>query len=91
MALSLVAFPLAQPAVLVSLADPFVRLLAGEIWDVIARGLYIQTILILIIELVLIAGAALPGPGRRAVAIRTGVRNGWKKLWRRESQAGSSV
>ena len=83
MALSLLAFALAQPAVLVSIADPFVRLLAGEIWDVVVRGLYIQTILILVVGLLLVAGAALAGPSPRAVAIRTGVSDGWGKLRKR--------
>ena len=80
MVLSLVAFALARPAVPVSILDPFVRLLAGEIWDVVVRGLYVQTILVLIIGLLLIAGAALAGPSPRAVAIRTGARNGWDRL-----------
>jgi hypothetical protein len=51
-----------------------VRLLAGEIWRVVVRGLYAQTILVLVIGLLLIAGAALAGPSPRAVAIRAGVR-----------------
>ncbi len=83
MVLSLVAFALTQPAVLVSIADPFVRLLAGEIWDVVVRGLYVQTILVLVIGLILILGAALAGPSPRAVAIRTGVRNSWNRLFKR--------
>jgi hypothetical protein len=83
MVLSLVAFALAQPAVLVSLADPFVRLLAGEIWKVVVRGLYVQTLVILVIGLLLIAGAALAGPSPRAIAIRTGVRSGWDRLRKR--------
>ena len=83
MVLSLIAFAVAQPAVLASILDPFVRLLAGEIWDVVVRGLYIQTILILVIGLILIAGAALAGPSPRAIAVRTGIRNGWDRLWKR--------
>jgi hypothetical protein len=83
MTLSLLAFALAQPALLVSIADPFVRLLAGEIWDVVVRGLYIQTIVVLVVGLLFVAGAALAGPSPRAVAIRTGVHNGWDRLWKR--------
>jgi len=83
MVLSLVAFALTQPAVLASIYDPFVRLLAGEIWDVVVRGLYVQTVLVLVIGLLLIAGAALAGPSRQAIAIRTGVRNGWDRVWKR--------
>ncbi len=88
MALSLLAFALAQPAVLVSIADPFVRLLAGEIWDVVVRGLYIQTIVVLVIGLLLVAGAVLAGPSPRAVAIRAWVSNGWDKLRNRPDRAG---
>ena len=83
MVLSLVAFALTQPAVLASIADPFIRLLAGEIWRVVVRGLYIQTILVLVIGLLLIAGAALAGPSSQAIAIRTGVRSGWDRVWKR--------
>lgn len=83
MALSLIGFAVAQPLVLISIADPLVRLLAGEIWDVILRGLYIQTIVILVVGLLLVAGAVLAGPAPRAVAIRTGVRQQWDKLRRR--------
>jgi hypothetical protein len=66
MALSLVAFALAQPAVLVLIADPFVRLLAGEIWDVVTRGLIIQTILLLVIGLAIAVGATLVDRRQRA-------------------------
>lgn len=83
MMLSLVAFAVTQPLVLASIADPLVRLLTGEIWDVVVRGLYIQTIVVLIVGLLLIAGAALAGPSPRAVTIRTSVRNGWDRLWKR--------
>jgi hypothetical protein len=74
MILSLVGFALARPVTLASVPDPFVRLLAGEIWRVIVRGLYVQTILVLVIGLIFVAGAALAGPSPRAVAIRAGVR-----------------
>jgi tetrahydromethanopterin S-methyltransferase subunit G len=86
MLLSLAAIALARPAVLVSISDPFVRLLAGEIWGVVVRGLYIQTILVLVVGLLLIAGAALAGPSPRAVAIRTGARDGWHRLSRRRGE-----
>lgn len=83
MVLSLGGFVLARPAALVSIPDPFVRLLAGEIWNVVVRGLYVQTISILVIGLLLVAGAALAGPSPRALAIRTGLRNGWDRLSKR--------
>jgi hypothetical protein len=86
MAVSLIVFFVVQPIVLVYIADPFVRLLAGEIMDVIIRGLYVQTAVILVLGLLLWAGAALAGPGQRAVAIRTGVRRGWDRLVKREEQ-----
>ncbi len=80
MALSLGAFVVTQPLVLASVGDPFVRLLAGEIWDVVVRSLYVQTIVILAVGLLVVAGAALAGPSPRAVAIRTGVRDRWNGL-----------
>jgi hypothetical protein len=83
MGLSLAAFALIQSAALASIYDPFVRLLAGEVWDVVARGLYVQTILLLVFGLLFIAGAALAGPSPQAVAIRTGVSNGWDRVWKR--------
>lgn len=83
MVLSLGAFVLTRSAVLVSIYDPFVRLLTGEIWGVVVRGLFAQTILVLVIGLILILGAALAGPSPRAVAIRTWIRSGWDRLWKR--------
>jgi hypothetical protein len=83
MVLSIAGFVLARPAVLVSIPDPFVRLLAGEIWDVVVQGLYVQTFLILVIGLLLVAGTALAGPSPRAVAIRARVRSGWDRIWKR--------
>jgi hypothetical protein len=80
MVLSLILFALAQSVVLVNIVDPFIRLLAGEIWDVATRGLYIQTIIVLIVGLLFILGAWLAGPSRRAVGIRTGVSNWWSEL-----------
>jgi hypothetical protein len=83
MLLSLGGFALVRPAALVSIPDPSVRLLAGEIWDIVVRGLYTQTILILVTGLLLAAGAALSGPSPRAVTNRTRVRGGWERLWQR--------
>jgi hypothetical protein len=83
MVVSLVLFTFIPPAVLVSIRSPFVRALAGEIVTVVMRTLYTQTVLLLVIGLLLAAGAALAGPSERAVAIRTGARNGWDKIWKR--------
>jgi hypothetical protein len=88
MVLSVVIFALAKPLVLASIADAFLRLLAGEIWRVLLRGLYIQTLVILIVGLLIVAATALAGPSRRAVAIRTGVRNGWDRLRGGRDQTG---
>jgi hypothetical protein len=74
MTLVLILLAMAQPVVLASMADPVLRALAGEIWDVVLRGLVIQTILLGILGLLVALGAALAGPHPRAVAIRTGVR-----------------
>jgi hypothetical protein len=83
MAVSLIVFALVQPAMLVAIADPFARVLAGEVVGVVTRSLYWQTFLILIIGVLLAVGAALAGPSERAVAIRTGARNAWARIWKR--------
>jgi hypothetical protein len=80
MAVTLFLLALAQPMVLTSIADPLFRALAGEIWDIITRGLVIQTILLLVIGLLIATGATLAGPHPRAVAIRVGIRNGLSRL-----------
>ncbi len=80
MVLSIVVFALAQPITLAYIVDPLLRLLAGEIWNVVTRGLYIQTIIVLIVGLLFVLGAWLAGPSQRAVSIRTGVSNGWNGL-----------
>jgi hypothetical protein len=75
MVLFLLLLALAQPAVLASIADPLVRTLIGEVWDTVIRGLIVQTIVVLVIGLLVAAGAALAGPHPRAVAIRSGARS----------------
>jgi len=80
MTLSLLVFVLTQPVVVASVVDPFARLLVGEIWDVVISGLYIQTLIVLVIGLLLVGGAALVGPSPTAVAIRTSVSRGWNKV-----------
>jgi len=75
MALMLLLLAIAQPMVLAYIVDPVIRAFAGEIWDVIVRGLIIQTILVGIVGLIIALGAWLAGPNSRAVAIRTGFGN----------------
>jgi hypothetical protein len=75
MVLSLLILALVQPAVLAAIADPLVRTLVGEVWDTVIRGLIVQTIVLLVIGLLIAAGAALAGPHPRAVAIRSGARD----------------
>lgn len=75
MVLSLLLLALAQPAVLAAIADPLVRTLIGEVWDTVIRGLIVQTILLLVVGLLVAAGAALAGPHPRAVAFRAGARD----------------
>lgn len=82
MAVTLLLLALTQPAVMASIADPLIRALAGEIWDIIIRGLVIQTVLLLIVGMLIAVGAALAGPHPRAVAIRTGFRSGLNRLVR---------
>jgi hypothetical protein len=80
MALSLLVIAALQPAVLASIADPVFRLLADESWDVIIRGLIIQTILLMAIGALLALGATLAGPSPRAVAFRSSVSASWSSL-----------
>jgi hypothetical protein len=80
MALSLLVYALAQPALLASFADPLMQTLAGEIWDVVIRRLVGQTIFILVAGVILAVAAALAGPHPRAVAFRDGVRKQASRL-----------
>jgi hypothetical protein len=77
MLLSLLVYQAAESWLLVSIADPLVRLFGGAIWDVITNGLIIQTIVLMIIGLLIIVGAWLMGSNRTAVSIRSKVR-GWR-------------
>jgi hypothetical protein len=76
MALTLLLLAIAQPMILASIVDPVIRAFAGEIWDVILRGLIVQTVIVGIVGLLIVVGAWLAGPHARAVAIRSGAR-GW--------------
>jgi hypothetical protein len=80
MALSLILFGLARPALLISIADPLVRVVAKELWKVVTRGLLIQTIFLLVVGVLLVLGATLAGPSPRAVAIRTAVSDRFGRL-----------
>jgi len=92
MALFLIALSLAQPIFLGPIAGELARAVAGEIWGIVLHGLVIQTVVILVIGVIIAAGAALAGPQPRAVAIRTGVRNWASNLTdRSRSQNGQSV
>lgn len=75
-----VAVTMAQPALLASFADPLMRTLAGEIWDVVIRRLVGQTIFVLVAGVILAVAAALTGPHPRAVAFRDGVRKQASRL-----------
>ena len=76
MLLSLIVYKVAESWLLVSIADPLLRLFGGAIWGVITNGLIIQTIVLMIIGLLIIVGVWLAGSSRTAVSIRTTVR-GW--------------
>jgi hypothetical protein len=80
MALSLLVMVMLQPVILASIGDPVVRLVADEVWDVIMRGLIIQTILLMAIGALLAIGAALAGPSPRAVAFRSSVSDSWSSI-----------
>lgn len=77
MLLSLLVYKAAELWLLVSIADPLLRLFGGAIWDVITNGLIIQIIVLMIIGFLFIVGTWLVGSSRTAVSIRTTVR-GWR-------------
>ncbi len=80
MAVSLVVFGLVQPAALASIVDPRLRDVAGEIWGIVIRGLYVQTVLLLVVGVLIALGVWVAGPAPRAVAARTAVRGWWGRL-----------
>jgi hypothetical protein len=74
MVLTLISLAVARPLVLTSIANVLLRPVADEIWNMVLRGLFIQTILLLIAGLLIVLGAVLAGPRLWAVQIRTTVR-----------------
>lgn len=76
MAISLLVMLIGDPFVTTSVADPVMRSLVTSAWETLLRGLYIQTLLLLIFGLVLAAGAALAGPDSWAEEAREAV-SGW--------------
>lgn len=85
MVLTILLLLVAQPLVLGSIADPLIRTVVGELWDIVLRLLYIQTIVLLVIGFLIALGTVLAGPHPRAVAIRTGASNWWGNLRGKEA------
>lgn len=83
MALSLVLYILAQPVALASVLDPYFRAIAGEIWKTVVRGLYIQSVVLLVVGVFVALGAWLAGSHPRAVATRSTFQDWWNSLWNR--------
>ncbi len=81
MVLTLISLAVAQPLVLASITNALLRPVADEIWSIVLRGLFIQTILLLIASLLIVFGAVLAGPRLWAVKTRTTVRE-WVRSWR---------
>jgi hypothetical protein len=54
---------------------PIYRTAVEATWDIVLRGLVIQTVLALLVEVILAVGAFPAGPNPRAVAIRGGARD----------------
>ena len=81
MVLTLISLAVAQPLVLASITNVLLRPVADEIWSIVLRGLFIQTILLLIAGLLIVFGAVLAGPRLWAVETRTTVRE-WVRSWR---------
>lgn len=86
MVVTLIFLAVAQRLVLASIPDVIVRSVTDEIWDIVLRGLFIQTIWVLIIGVLVAAGAVLAGPQPWAVRIRTGVRERVRDWQRRLSR-----
>ncbi|MFC2029626.1 hypothetical protein ACFLWA_02740 [Chloroflexota bacterium] len=80
MVLSLVVYFLAQPIALAAVLDPYFRAIAGELWNTVVRGLYIQSIFLLVVGLLIALGAWLAGPTNRAVSTRSTVQGWWASL-----------
>jgi hypothetical protein len=74
MVLLLVLLFLAQPILLAAVADPLMRAVTGEIWNVVTRGLFYRTIFVLVVGVIIAVAAALAGPHPQAVAFRAWVR-----------------
>ena len=83
MALSLVLYVLARPMALASVLDPYFRAIAGEIWKTVVRGLYIQSIFLLVVGVLIALGAWLAGSHPRAVATRSTFQGWWNNLKKR--------
>jgi len=76
MVLSLLVYKVAESWLLVSIADPLLRIFGGAIWGVITNGLIMQIFVLMVIGILIIFGAWVAGSSRTAGRIRTTVR-GW--------------
>ena len=73
---------------LVDVVEPRDSGAAGAIWDIVMRGFYNQTRVLLAFGVVLAGGAALAGPARWAVAMRSTVVGQVRSLRRRAELPG---
>jgi hypothetical protein len=70
MALSLLVLRLARSQVLDQVANALYRAAAEAVWDIVLRGLVVQTVVVLLVGVIIAVGAFLAGPSPRAVAVR---------------------
>jgi hypothetical protein len=74
MAVTLIQLAVAQPIILTSISSPVMRLLADEVWNIVVRGLVVQTVSVLVAGLLVALGAVLAGPRPWAVKLRAQAR-----------------
>ncbi|NIM94604.1 MAG: hypothetical protein GTO18_12965 [Anaerolineales bacterium] len=77
MLITLILLKLVQPLLVASITEPLLHDIASEILRVITRGLVIQTIMLMILGIVIAAGAWLMGPNPRVVETRNRISLNW--------------
>jgi hypothetical protein len=70
MALSLLVLRLARSQVLDQVANALYQAAAEAVWDIVLRGLVVQTVVVLLVGVIMAVVAFLAGPNPRAVAVR---------------------
>jgi hypothetical protein len=61
--------------VLDQVANALYRAAAEAVWDIVLRGLVVQTVVVLLVGVIIAVGAFLAGPNQWAVAVRGGAQD----------------